>query len=234
MFISCWLFSLTVSWKSQFDRRQRAAVLQPLHLLKEARLSNMPNSQQLGVCSPDPSSHTSDLLLARENWIFSACYQQRRKSKNELLPPEGHLTRQISTSNQFISKALSKLLRTRFWCKNPSVLSAERRHRPGRPLSNLVSAVTIFLQPVQLMFCKPRIHSAFSHVFVSQATNHTDSSTEGSYHSHSPCLEVEAELQTRGIVGFQHLYVSNHQMSLRRCWDGSRSEQFQNMMMSSC
>lgn len=117
----------------------------------------MPHSHQLGVCSPDPSSHTSDLLLARENWIFSACYQQRRKSKNELLPPEGHLTQQISTSNQFISKALSKLLQTRFWCKNPSVLSAERRHRPGPPLSNLVSAVTICLQPVQLMFCTPRI-----------------------------------------------------------------------------
>lgn len=192
----------------------------------------MPHSQQLGVCSPDPSSHTSDLLLARENWIFSACYQQRRKSKNELLPPEGHLTQQISTSNQFISKALSKLLQTRFWCKNPSVLSAERRHRPGPPLSNLVSAVTICLQPVQLMFCTPRIHSAFGHVFVSQAAYHTDSSTKGSYHSRSPCLEVE--LQTRGIVVFQHLYTSNQQMSSRDVTTVSRSEQFQNMMLSSC
>lgn len=192
----------------------------------------MPHSQQLGVCSPDPSSHTSDLLLARENWIFSACYQQRRKSKNELLPPEGHLTQQISTSNQFISKALSKLLQTRFWCKNPSVLSAERRHRPGPPLSNLVSAVTICLQPVQLMFCTPRIHSAFGHVFVSQAAYHTDSSMKGSYHSRSPCLEVE--LQTRGIVVFQHLYTSNQQMSSRDVTTVSRSEQFQNMMLSSC
>lgn len=192
----------------------------------------MPHSQQLGVCSPDPSSHTSDLLLARENWIFSACYQQRRKSKNELLPPEGHLTQQISTSNQFISKALSKLLQTRFWCKNPSVLSAERRHRPGPPLSNLVSAVTICLQPVQLMFCTPRIHSAFGHVFVSQAAYHTDSSMNVSYHSRSPCLEVE--LQTRGIVVFQHLYASNHQMSSRDVTTVSRSEQFQNMMLSSC
>lgn len=192
----------------------------------------MPHSQQLGVCSPDPSSHTSDLLLARENWIFSACYQQRRKSKNELLPPEGHLTQQISTSNQFISKALSKLLQTRFWCKNPSVLSAERRHQPGPPLSNLVSAVTICLQPVQLMFCTPRIHSAFGHVFVSQAAYHTDSSTKGSYHSRSPCLEVE--LQTRGIVVFQHLYTSNQQMSSRDVTTVSRSEQFQNMMLSSC
>lgn len=192
----------------------------------------MPHSQQLGVCSPDPSSHTSDLLLARENWIFSACYQQRRKSKNELLPPEGHLTQQISTSNQFISKALSKLLQTRFWCKNPSVLSAERRHRPGPPLSNLVSAVTICLQPVQLIFCTPRIHSAFGHVFVSQAAYHTDSSTKGSYHSRSPCLEVE--LQTRGIVVFQHLYTSNQQMSSRDVTTVSRSEQFQNMMLSSC
>lgn len=192
----------------------------------------MPHSQQLGVCSPDPSSHTSDLLLARENWIFSACYQQRRKSKNELLPPEGHLTQQISTSNQFISKALSKLLQTRFWCKNPSVLSAERRHRPGPPLSNLVSAVTICLQPVQLMFCTPRIHSAFGHVFVSQAAYHTDSSMNVSYHRRSPCLEVE--LQTRGIVVFQHLYASNHQMSSRDVTTVSRSEQFQNMMLSSC
>lgn len=192
----------------------------------------MPHSQQLGVCSPDPSSHTSDLLLARENWIFSACYQQRRKSKNELLPPEGHLTQQISTSNQFISKALSKLLQTRFWCKNPSVLSAERRHRPGPPLSNLVSAVTICLQPVQLMFCTPRIHSAFGHVFVSQAAYHTDSSMNVSYHSRSPCLEVE--LQTRGIVVFQHLYTSNQQMSSRDVTTVSRSEQFQNMMLSSC
>lgn len=192
----------------------------------------MPHSQQLGVCSPDPSSHTSDLLLARENWIFSACYQQRRKSKNELLPPEGHLTQQISTSNQFISKALSKLLQTRFWCKNPSVLSAERRHRPGPPLSNLVSAVTICLQPVQLMFCTPRIHSAFGHVFVSQAAYHTDSSMNVSYHSRSPCLEVE--LQTRGIVVFQHLYASNQQMSSRDVTTVSRSEQFQNMMLSSC
>lgn len=192
----------------------------------------MPHSHQLGVCSPDPSSHTSDLLLARENWIFSACYQQRRKSKNELLPPEGHLTQQISTSNQFISKALSKLLQTRFWCKNPSVLSAERRHQPGPPLSNLVSAVTICLQPVQLMFCTPRIHSAFGHVFVSQAAYHTDSSTKGSYHSRSPCLEVE--LQTRGTVVFQHLYASNQQMSSRDVTTVSRSEQFQNMMLSSC
>lgn len=192
----------------------------------------MPHSHQLVVCSPDPSSHTSDLLLARENWIFSACYQQRRKSKNELLPPEGHLTQQISTSNQFISKALSKLLQTRFWCKNPSVLSAERRHRPGPPLSNLVSAVTICLQPVQLIFCTPRIHSAFGHVFVSQATYHTDSSMNVSYHSRSPCLEVE--LQTRGIVVFQHLYASNHQMSSRDVTTVSRSEQFQNMMLSSC
>lgn len=192
----------------------------------------MPHSHQLVVCSPDPSSHTSDLLLARENWIFSACYQQRRKSKNELLPPEGHLTQQISTSNQFISKALSKLLQTRFWCKNPSVLSAERRHRPSPPLSNLVSAVTICLQPVQLMFCTPRIHSAFGHVFVSQAAYHTDSSTKGSYHSRSPCLEVE--LQTRGIVVFQHLYTSNQQMSSRDVTTVSRSEQFQNMMLSSC
>lgn len=192
----------------------------------------MPHSHQLGVCSPDPSSHTSDLLLARENWIFSACYQQRRKSKNELLPPEGHLTQQISTSNQFISKALSKLLQTRFWCKNPSVLSAERRHQPGPPLSNLVSAVTICLQPVQLMFCTPRIHSAFGHVFVSQAAYHTDSSMNVSYHSRSPCLEVE--LQTRGIVVFQHLYASNHQMSSRDVTTVSRSEQFQNMMLSSC
>lgn len=192
----------------------------------------MPHSHQLVVCSPDPSSHTSDLLLARENWIFSACYQQRRKSKNELLPPEGHLTQQISTSNQFISKALSKLLQTRFWCKNPSVLSAERRHRPGPPLSNLVSAVTICLQPVQLMFCTPRIHSAFGHVFVSQAAYHTDSSMNVSYHSRSPCLEVE--LQTRGIVVFQHLYASNHQMSSRDVTTVSRSEQFQNMMLSSC
>lgn len=192
----------------------------------------MPHSHQLGVCSPDPSSHTSDLLLARENWIFSACYQQRRKSKNELLPPEGHLTQQISTSNQFISKALSKLLQTRFWCKNPSVLSAERRHRPGPPLSNLVSAVTICLQPVQLIFCTPRIHSAFGHVFVSQAAYHTDSSMNVSYHSRSPCLEVE--LQTRGIVVFQHLYASNHQMSSRDVTTVSRSEQFQNMMLSSC
>lgn len=192
----------------------------------------MPHSHQLGVCSPDPSSHTSDLLLARENWIFSACYQQRRKSKNELLPPEGHLTQQISTSNQFISKALSKLLQTRFWCKNPSVLSAERRHRPGPPLSNLVSAVTICLQPVQLMFCTPRIHSAFGHVFVSQAAYHTDSSMKGSYHSRSPCLEVE--LQTRGTVVFQHLYASNQQMSSRDVTTVSRSEQFQNMMLSSC
>lgn len=192
----------------------------------------MPHSQQLGVCSPDPSSHTSDLLLARENWIFSACYQQRRKSKNELLPPEGHLTQQISTSNQFISKALSKLLQTRFWCKNPSVLSAERRHRPGPPLSNLVSAVTICLQPVQLMFCTPRIHSAFGHVFVSQAAYHTDSSMNVSYHSRSPCLEVE--LQTRGIVVFQHLYTSNQQMSSRDVTTVSRSEQFQNTMLSSC
>lgn len=192
----------------------------------------MPHSQQLGVCSPDPSSHTSDLLLARENWIFSACYQQRRKSKNELLPPEGHLTQQISTSNQFISKALSKLLQTRFWCKNPSVLSAERRHRPGPPLSNLVSAVTICLQPVQLIFCTPRIHSAFGHVFVSQAAYHTDSSMNVSYHSRSPCLEVE--LQTRGIVVFQHLYASNQQMSSRDVTTVSRSEQFQNTMLSSC
>lgn len=192
----------------------------------------MPHSHQLVVCSPDPSSHTSDLLLARENWIFSACYQQRRKSKNELLPPEGHLTQQISTSNQFISKALSKLLQTRFWCKNPSVLSAERRHRPGPPLSNLVSAVTICLQPVQLIFCTPRIHSAFGHVFVSQAAYHTDSSMNVSYHSRSPCLEVE--LQTRGIVVFQHLYASNHQMSSRDVTTVSRSEQFQNMMLSSC
>lgn len=192
----------------------------------------MPHSHQLGVCSPDPSSHTSDLLLARENWIFSACYQQRRKSKNELLPPEGHLTQQISTSNQFISKALSKLLQTIFWCKNPSVLSAERRHRPGPPLSNLVSAVTICLQPVQLIFCTPRIHSAFGHVFVSQAAYHTDSSMNVSYHSRSPCLEVE--LQTRGIVVFQHLYASNHQMSSRDVTTVSRSEQFQNMMLSSC
>lgn len=192
----------------------------------------MPHSHQLGVCSPDPSSHTSDLLLARENWIFSACYQQRRKSKNELLPPEGHLTQQISTSNQFISKALSKLLQTRFWCKNPSVLSAERRHQPGPPLSNLVSAVTICLQPVQLMFCTPRIHSAFGHVFVSQAAYHTDSSTKGSYHSRSPCLEVE--LQTRGTVVFQHLYASNQQMSSRDVTTVSRSEQFQNTMLSSC
>lgn len=192
----------------------------------------MPHSHQLVVCSPDPSSHTSDLLLARENWIFSACYQQRRKSKNELLPPEGHLTQQISTSNQFISKALSKLLQTRFWCKNPSVLSAERRHRPGPPLSNLVSAVTICLQPVQLMFCTPRIHSAFGHVFVSQAAYHTDSSMNVSYHSRSPCLEVE--LQTRGIVVFQHLYTSNQQMSSRDVTTVSRSEQFQNMMLSSC
>lgn len=192
----------------------------------------MPHSHQLGVCSPDPSSHTSDLLLARENWIFSACYQQRRKSKNELLPPEGHLTQQISTSNQFISKALSKLLQTRFWCKNPSVLSAERRHRPGPPLSNLVSAVTICLQPVQLMFCTPRIHSAFGHVFVSQAAYHTDSSMNVSYHSRSPCLEVE--LQTRRIVVFQHLYASNQQMSSRDVTTVSRSEQFQNTMLSSC
>lgn len=182
----------------------------------------MPHSHQLVVCSPDPSSHTSDLLLARENWIFSACYQQRRKSKNELLPPEGHLTQQISTSNQFISKALSKLLQTRFWCKNPSVLSAERRHRPSPPLSNLVSAVTICLQPVQLIFCTPRIHSAFGHVFVSQATYHTDSSMNVSYHSRSPCLEVE--LQTRGIVVFQHLYGSNQQMSSRDVTTVSRSE----------
>lgn len=194
----------------------------------------MPHSHQLVVCSPDPSSHTSDLLLARENWIFSACYQQRRKSKNELLPPEGHLTQQISTSNQFISKALSKLLQTRFWCKNPSVLSAERRHRPGPPLSNLVSAVTICLQPVQLMFCTPRIHSAFGHVFVSQAAYHTDSSMKGSYHSRSPCLEVELQLQTRGIVVFQHLYASNQQMSSRDVTTVSRSEQFQNTMLSSC
>lgn len=121
MFISC--------WKSQFDLRQPAAVLRPSDLLWKVPLSNPPNSLRLCV---DPRRHLWP-LLGKRKLDFFLCTISRGRKKHEMsscaFTSQGHRMQQISTSNQFISKALSKLLQTRFWCKNPSVLSAWSQRR---------------------------------------------------------------------------------------------------------
>lgn len=125
MFISCWVF-FPLESAGNLSLTADGMLLSfnsSTYWGEKVPLSNILSSHQLSVCYSDPSSRTSDFPLGKRELDFFPLRYQQGKKKNSFTS-QGHLMQQISTSNQFISKALSKLLSTRFWCKNPSVLSA--------------------------------------------------------------------------------------------------------------